>query len=58
MVPHPSSAMPKDTFIARGRHLTGSLVKKTTVKRGNGIVGKAGQHFHATQNCKNILLKE
>ena len=28
MVPHPSSAIPIDTFIGRGRHLRGSPVKK------------------------------
>ena len=32
--------------------------KKTTVKRGNGIVGKAGQHVHATPICTNLLPKE
>ena len=48
MVPHPASAIPPGTFIGRGRHLRGSPVKKKTpVKSGNGIVGKAGQHVHA-----------
>ena len=39
MVPHPSSAIPIDTFIGRGRHLRGPPVKKNPVQR----VGRAGQ---------------
>ena len=35
MVPHPSSAVQIGTFIRRGRHLTGSPIKKISVKNNN-----------------------
>ena len=41
MVPHPSTAIPIDTFIGRGRHLRGSPVKKNLYREWGGQ-GKAG----------------
>ena len=46
MVPHPSSAIPIDTFIRRGRPLRGSPAKKNVYREWAGLVtagkGRAG----------------
>ena len=62
MVPHPSSAIPMDTFIRRGRHLRGSPVKKNLYREWAGLVtagkGRAGHVCdHLVIEMKNKTYK-
>ena len=55
MVPHPSSAIPIDTFIGRGRHLRGSPVKKNLYREWAGLA-RAGKG-RAGHVCDHLVIE-